>query len=105
MSSKKNVQFKGSCDHEMINKIYSSCLDELMEHEKVGMKKLRVEIHRIVNQKTDFKVTIYLNKLGPVTIQDGRRVLQELVVQFKENGDIDYVWGEQKYVREYDFFD
>lgn len=80
----------------MIHKIYSFYQVQLLEHEKVGMKKLRVEIHRILKGKTNVKVTIYLYNLGPVTIMDGREVFRELVIQFNENSDIDYVWGEEK---------
>lgn len=80
----------------MIHKIYSLHEKQLLEHEKAGMKKLRVEIHRILKKKTNFKVTIYLDKLGSVTITDGKEVLNDLVVQFKGNSDINYVWEERK---------
>lgn len=80
----------------MIHRIYSKYEKQLLEYEKAGMKKLRVEIHRILKNKTDFKVTIYFDKLGSVTIITSNDMHNELVVQFKENGDINYVLEERK---------
>lgn len=82
----------------MIHRIYSLHEKQLLEYEKAGMKKLRVEIHRILKNKTNFKVTIYFDKLGSVTIMNGKDMYMhnELVVQFNENGDINYVLEERK---------
>lgn len=83
--------YTGKCNHEMIHKILTDHLAELQEHEQEALKALRPEIHKIVKNIDNIKVTIYFDIFKPIVVQEGNGD-NEVVIQFNKNGDISYEW-------------
>lgn len=68
--------------------------EKFKKHEREALQKLRLGIHEIVGGVTSLKVTIYLEDIDPIVIIYGKGE-NELVTQFKENGDVDFKWTEK----------